>query len=147
ETLLRFRQEGKLASSLAHPRCVFVLAADEEAGRPYIVMELMPGANLDDLVRDKGPLPPEQAIAKILDVIDGLGEAHRLGLVHRDVKPSNCFLEADGRVKIGDFGLSKSLVNDSQLTRTGAFLGTPLYASPEQIRKDRVDLQTDVYSV
>ncbi len=143
----RFRQEGQLASRIAHPRCVFVLAADEQAGRSYIVMELMPGATLKDLVDKQGPLPPEQAVAKILDVIEGLQEAHRLGVIHRDVKPSNCFLTADDRVKIGDFGLSKSLVGDSHLTRTGAFVGTPLFASPEQIRRDAVDQQTDVYSV
>jgi hypothetical protein len=143
----RFRQEGRLASSLAHPRCVFVLAADEDAGRPYIAMELMPGSTLDDLVKEKGPLSPEEAVRKILDVIDGLREAHQLGLVHRDVKPSNCFLEADGRVKVGDFGLAKSLVTESKLTRTGSFLGTPLYAAPEQIKMERVDAQSDLYSV
>jgi hypothetical protein len=143
----RFRQEGRLASRLAHPHCVFVLAADEEAGQPYIVMELMPGTTLQDLVKERGPLPPEEAVGKILDVIDGLQEAHRLGLIHRDMKPSNCFLDADGRVKVGDFGLAKSLLGDSHLTRTGAFLGTPLYVSPEQARADPVDHQTDVYSV
>ena len=147
EAVERFRQEGRLASAIAHPRCVFVLAADEDAGRPYIVMELMPGETLHDLVRKHGPLPPRRAVAKILDVIEGLQEAHRLGVVHRDVKPSNCFLEPNGRVKVGDFGLSKSLVSDAQLTRTGTFLGTPLYASPEQIRREAVDQQSDVYSV
>lgn len=147
EATERFRQEGRLASAIAHPRCVFVLAADEEAGRPYIVMELMPGSNLHDLVKRKGPLRTEEAIEKILDVIDGLREAHRLGVIHRDVKPTNCFLEADGRVKVGDFGLAKSLVHDVHLTRTGTFLGTVLFASPEQIRRDTLDEQTDVYSV
>jgi hypothetical protein len=148
EALVRFRQEGRLASSVAHPRCVFVLAADEAAGRPYIVMELMPGSTLSDLIRERGPLPVEEAVAKILDVIDGLAEAHRVGLVHRDVKPSNCFLEAGGRVKIGDFGLARSLLVDARLTRTDAFVGTPLYAAPEQIhKKDPTDAQSDVYSV
>jgi uncharacterized RDD family membrane protein YckC len=147
DAIERFRQEGRLASAIAHPRCVFVLAADEEAGRPYIVMELVTGKTLRDLVDERGPLPVDEAVTKILDVIDGLIEAHRLGVIHRDVKPSNCFVEKDGRVKIGDFGLAKSLETDSQLTRTGAFLGTPLYASPEQIRKDPLDERTDVYSV
>jgi hypothetical protein len=147
EAVERFRQEGRLASAIAHPRCVFVLAADEEAGRPYIVMELMPGDTLESLVEKHGPLPPEQAVARILDVFDGLREAHRLGVVHRDVKPSNCFLEADGRVKVGDFGLAKSLVNQAHLTKTGTFLGTLLYCSPEQIRLEPVDRQSDVYSV
>src|SRR5437763_12632182 len=100
----RVRRDGHLASSIAHPRCVFVLAADEDAGRPYIVMELMPGSTLKDLIDQQGPLPPDQAVAKILDVIEGLQESHRLEVIHRDVKPSNCFLETDGRVKIGDFG-------------------------------------------
>ena len=147
EAVERFRREGRLASVIAHPRCVFVLAADEDAGRPYIVMELMPGATLKDLIEQQGARPPQEAVAKILDVIDGLQEAHRLGVVHRDVKPSNCFLEADGRVKIGDFGLSKSLQLEGHLTRTGSFVGTPLFASPEQVRGETVDLQTDVYSV
>ena len=147
DALERFRQEGRLASTMAHPRCVFVLNADEDEGRPFIVMELMPGSTLADLVNAEGPLPIRRAVPKILDVIEGLREAHRLGLIHRDVKPSNCFMEADGRVKVGDFGLSKSLVADSNLTRTGSFLGTPLYASPEQIKGEVLDPRTDVYSV
>ena len=147
EAVERFRQEGRLASTISHPRCVFVLAADEERGRPYIVMELMPGETLQTLVESRGPLPLGEAIAKILDIIEGLQEAHLQGVIHRDVKPSNCFLEANGRVKVGDFGLSKSLDSDSNITRTGSFIGTPLYASPEQIKRDEIDERTDVYSV
>ncbi|MFL5340187.1 MAG: protein kinase domain-containing protein [Gemmataceae bacterium] len=144
----RFRLEGRLASSILHPRCVFVLAADEEAGQPYIVMELMPGTTLADLVAERGPLSPKDAVTRILDVIDGLREAHRLGVIHRDVKPSNCFLDADGRVKVGDFGLAKSQADeDSNLTRTGGFVGTVLFAAPEQLRRQPVDIQADVYSV
>jgi uncharacterized RDD family membrane protein YckC len=143
----RFRQEGRIASMIAHPRCVFVLAVDEEAGRPYIVMELMSGVTLAEMISERGPLPPEQAVAKILDVIVGLLQAHRQAVIHRDVKPSNCFLEADGRVKVGDFGLAKSLIQDAHLTKTGAFVGTPHYASPEQICGEAIDVQTDVYSV
>lgn len=145
----RFRQEGRLASQIAHPRCVFVLRADTDAGRPYIIMELMPGRTLKDMVDDRGPLPVGEAILRTLDVIDGLIEAHRLGVIHRDVKPSNCFLTEDDRVKVGDFGLSKSLgANpDKQLTHSGAFLGTVLFASPEQIRGEPVGYDTDVYAV
>ena len=145
----RFRQEGRLASQLAHPRCVFVLSADTENGRPYIVMELMPGRTLKDLVDERGPLTQHEAIARTLDIIDGLSEAHRVGMIHRDVKPSNCFLTADDRVKVGDFGLSKSLAGTGRnhLTQTGAFLGTVLFASPEQIRGEPLDYGSDVYSV
>jgi uncharacterized RDD family membrane protein YckC len=143
----RFRQEGRIASMVTHSRCVFVLAVDEEAGRPYIVMELMPGSTLKNLVDERGRLSPSDAVAKIMDVIEGLQAAHRLEVIHRDVKPSNCFLEADGRVKVGDFGLAKSLVTDSHITQTGAFVGTPHFASPEQIKSEAIDVQTDVYSV
>ncbi len=145
----RFRQEGRLASQLSHPRCVFVLAADTDAGRPYIVMELMPGRTLKDLVDANGPLPINDAIAHVLDAVDGLAEAHRLGVIHRDVKPSNCFLTADDRVKVGDFGLSKSLAcsADLHLTQSGTFLGTVLFASPEQIRGEPLDYGSDIYSL
>ena len=143
----RFRQEGRLAGQISHPLCVFVYAADTEAGRPYIVMERMPGRTLADAVAEKGPLGYREAIQLVLDVIDGLREAHRLGFIHRDVKPSNCFLTADGRVKIGDFGLCRSLERDNALTQTGTFLGTVLYASPEQIRGEAVAATADVYSV
>jgi uncharacterized RDD family membrane protein YckC len=146
----RFKQEGRLASQISHPRCVFVYGADTDGGWPYIVMELMPGTTLKDLVDRRGTLPVGEALARILDVIDGLIETHRLGMIHRDVKPSNCFLTADDRVKIGDFGLSKSLATsqgDMQLTGTGTFLGTVLFASPEQIRGEDVGYDTDVYSV
>ena len=143
----RFRQEGRLASGIVHPRCVFVFDADQEGDRPYIAMELMSGETLKDLVERNGPLSPLEAVTKILDVIDGLREAHALGVVHRDVKPSNCFLESDGRVKIGDFGLSRSVVAPSHLTQTGGFLGTVLFAAPEQHKAEAVDARTDVYSV
>ncbi|HQR07053.1 MAG TPA: protein kinase [Gemmatales bacterium] len=168
DNLERFRQEGRLASLITHPRCVFVYHADEDKGRPYIVMELMPGATLKDIVSQQGPLQIGQAITKILDVIDGLMAAHQLGVIHRDVKPSNCFVLTDGHVKVGDFGLSKILPllststartpelhhqttpdNNSVegITRTGVFVGTPLFASPEQIKGEMVDYRTDVYSV
>ena len=131
DALDRFCQEGRLASMLEHPRCVFVLTADQdEQGRPYIVMELMPGATLQALVETHGRLPVADAIAKILDVIDGLQEAHQLGVVHRDVKPANCFLDGDGRVKVGDFGLSKSLTQDSGLTPLRRIHRHPLVCVP-----------------
>ncbi len=146
----RFRQEGRLASQISHPRCVFVLRADAENGRPFIVMELMPGRTLKDLVDERGPLPIGEAVTAMQDVIEGLIQAHRLGVIHRDVKPSNCFLTEDGRVKVGDFGLSKSLSSsetDKQLTYTGTFLGTILFAAPEQIRHEPVGYDSDVYAV
>ncbi|HEV3006483.1 MAG TPA: protein kinase [Pirellulales bacterium] len=147
DTVERFLREARTAASISHPRSTFVFGAGEQAGRPYIVMELMPGRTLADVLHDAGPLSIASAIDATLDVIDGLQAAHALGLIHRDVKPSNCFLDSDGRVKVGDFGLSKSLVADTALTQTGAFLGTPQFAAPEQVRGGQIDQRTDIYAV
>jgi uncharacterized RDD family membrane protein YckC len=147
ETVARFLREGRTAAAVSHPRSTFVFAAGESDGQPYIVMELMPGRTLADVVREKGPLPLARAVDYVLDISEGLQAAHALGLIHRDVKPSNCFLDGDGRVKVGDFGLSKSLVAERDLTRSGTFLGTPEYAAPEQVRGAELDQRADVYSV
>lgn len=147
DALVRFQQEGKLASALVHPRCVFVLAAKEDQGRPYIVLELMPGNTLEDVVKERGPLPVNDALAFTFDLIEGLEQVHRLGVIHRDIKPSNCFLDADGRVKVGDFGLARALQTSLRLTQTGAFVGTPLFAAPEQIKGEPLDARADVYAV
>ena len=147
ESLLRFKQEGEIASTINHPRCVFVRAADEDQGQPYIVMELMTGKTLKDLSSESGPLDVADALRVIMDVLDGLEEAHSYGMVHRDIKPANCYLESNGRVKLGDFGLARSMVHDSELTQTGDFVGTPLFASPEQVKGLAIDSRTDIYSV
>ncbi len=139
--------EGRIASTINHPRCVFVKAADEDNGLPYIVMELMTGKTLKDLSQDSGPMPVNKAIQVIMDVLDGLEEAHSHGLIHRDIKPGNCYLESNGRVKLGDFGLARSVDDSSDLTRTGDFVGTPLFASPEQVKGLPIDVRTDIYSV
>lgn len=146
ETVERFKHEGLIASSINHPRCVFVHAADTADGQPFIAMELMPGTTLKDWVQAHGPLHLTDALEKILDVIDGLHAAHQSKLIHRDVKPSNCYIDAHGRVKVGDFGLAKSMEFDAGLTRTGNIVGTPLFASPEQLRGESLDARTDVYS-
>ncbi len=147
EALDRFRLEGVIASAISHPHCVFVHRADEDAGTPFIAMELMTGQTLKDIVTNRGAIAYSEAIPLILQCIDGLIEAHSRGMIHRDVKPANCYLDDQGNVKIGDFGLARSLISDSELTRTGSFLGTPLYASPEQILGEKVDEQSDIYSL
>ena len=147
DTIQRFLREARLAASLSHPRSTFVFGAGEHNRQPFIVMELMPGRTLQDVVHEEGPIPVQRAVDYALDVIEGLEAAHALGVIHRDVKPSNCFLDSDGRVKVGDFGLSKSLKTDAQLTTTGAFLGTPMFAAPEQLRGGEVDKRTDIYGV
>ena len=112
-------------------------------------MELLPGGTLKDRVEQTGPLAPVEAIGAILQVISGLEAAHTAGVLHRDMKPSNCFVDADGTIKVGDFGLSiPTLARDlTQLTTTGTFQGTPQFASPEQLRGERLDMRSDVYAV
>lgn len=146
EMVERFKQEGLIASSINHPRCVFVHAADTADGQPFIAMELMPGTTLKDWVQAHGPLHLSDALEKTLDIVDGLHAAHQCKLIHRDVKPSNCYIDDHGRVKVGDFGLAKSVEVDVGLTRTGNIVGTPLFASPEQLRGESLDARTDVYS-
>ena len=143
----RFLREGRLAASLSHPRSTFIYSAGEAEGQFFITMELMPGGTVKDVVDREGPLPVGRAVDFALDALDGLEAAHAAGVIHRDVKPSNCFLDGDGRVKVGDYGLSKSLGVQADLTRTGAFLGTPLFAAPEQIRGEEVDPRTDIYAL
>ncbi|MCP4191977.1 MAG: protein kinase [Planctomycetaceae bacterium] len=147
ETIDRFLNEANLAAALSHPRTTFVYEAGEVDGHFFIAMERMPGRTLRDEVQERGQLPVPQAVDYALDVLEGLEAAHKAGVIHRDVKPSNCFLDEEGRVKVGDFGLSKSLVADSDLTRTGAFLGTPQFAAPEQFRRIDVDHRTDEFAV
>jgi len=146
DVLERFRQEGRLAASLNHPHCVYIFGAEAIHGYPMISMELMAGGTLQDRLAAEGPPPPRQAVDYMLDVLEGLEAAQNVGIIHRDIKPSNCFLDARGRVKIGDFGLSKTLETDAELTMTGAFLGTPSYASPEQVRGRHLDFRSDIYS-
>ncbi len=144
----RFVREAQLAAQISHPRVTFIYGTGSGEGQPYIAMELMPGKTLADKVNDEGPITYSLAVDRVLEAIEGLIAAHRLGMVHRDVKPSNCFLDTDGSVKIGDFGLSKSLANtEVNLTQTGTFMGTPSYAAPEQIRGGNLDRRTDVYAV
>jgi uncharacterized RDD family membrane protein YckC len=146
EEIERFKREGRLAASLSHPNCVYVFSAEEIEGHPVITMELMPGGTLQDLLR-KGPLPHRKAVDYTLQIVDGLEAAHAGGVIHRDIKPSNCFLDPSGSVRVGDFGLAKTLETESDLTATGSFLGTPAYASPEQVRGRDVDGASDLYSV
>jgi len=145
----RFLREGRLAAAISHPRSLYVYGTEEIAGLPLISMELAPGGTLRERVDSEGPMPPTEAVSAILQVIDGLEAAHAAGIIHRDVKPSNCFLDWDGGIKIGDFGLAIPTASDreEQITTTGTFIGTPAYASPEQIRGSKLDHRSDIYSL
>ena len=145
----RFLREGRLAASVNHPNVVYVHESTEIEGVPVIAMELVRGGTLHDRLKRHGPLPPAEAVEAILQVVSGLEAAHEAGVLHRDIKPANCFVDADGTVKVGDFGLSVTALarGESLLTATGAVLGTPAYASPEQLRGEEADVLSDIYSV
>jgi len=148
----RFLREGRLAASINHPHSVYVFGTGEIDDVPIISMELVRSGTLEDEVRKNGPLKVTRAVDAILQVIDGLEAAREKGVLHRDVKPTNCFVELDGDVKIGDFGLSVSTqpredISRTELTIAGQVLGTPAFASPEQLRGVELDVRSDIYSV
>src|SRR5262249_55621306 len=142
----RFLREARAAARLHHPNVVVIYEADEIDGEPYFAMEYVRGVSADQLVR-RGPLPWDAATAIAAQAARGLVAAHAAGLIHRDVKPSNLLLAADGTVKLTDFGLVK-LVAGGQTTLSGAgeVCGTPHFMSPEQARSQPLDARTDLYS-
>jgi uncharacterized RDD family membrane protein YckC len=149
EARRRFLREGQLAASINHPNSVYVFGTEEIAGTPVIAMELMTGGTLRDRVLATGPLPVSEAVESVLQIMAGLEAAQQIGILHRDVKPSNCFVDGDGTVKIGDFGLSitTAVRTESNLTATGTLFGTPAFSSPEQLRGDSLTVRSDIYAV
>jgi predicted Ser/Thr protein kinase len=142
----RFRREARSVAQLAHPNIVKVIDRGEQDGRQFIVFEYVDGMNLKELMTQEGPLSPREAIELALQVARGLSFAHDQGLVHRDVKPQNVLLDADGRAKVTDFGIAHAVDVDG-MTITGTIMGTSNYIAPEQARGQPVDEQTDVYSL
>jgi eukaryotic-like serine/threonine-protein kinase len=145
----RFLREGRLAASVSHPHSLYVFGSEEIEDRPVITMEIAGSGTLEDHLKKRGPFPVAEAADVILDVIAGLEAAYEEGVLHRDVKPSNCFVGSDGVVKVGDFGLSVSTMarDDSYATAAGVIMGTPAFAAPEQLRGDDLDVRADLYSV
>jgi hypothetical protein len=144
----RFLREGRSAAAVSHPNSVYVFGSHEVNGVPAIAMELVAGGTLQDAVDRDGPMPVAGAVDAVLQLIEGLEAAEARGVLHRDIKPSNCFVDAEGVVKIGDYGLSLPTSGDeTRLTVAGTFLGTPAYASPEQVHGRQFDVRSDIYSV
>jgi len=142
----RFRHEARAAAQLSHPGIVTVIDRGEEDGRQFIVFEFVEGETLKDLVVRGGPMPIRRVLEVGLEVGRALAFAHQQGLIHRDVKPQNVLVNGDGRAKVTDFGIARSLDAVGGRTETGTVLGTSHYIAPEQARGERVDAQTDVYS-
>jgi eukaryotic-like serine/threonine-protein kinase len=141
----RFRREAKNAAGLSHPNIVSIYDRGEAEGTYYIAMEYLDGRSLKELVVARGPLPIPDAIDATRQVLAALRFAHRKGVVHRDIKPHNVMADADGRLKVTDFGIARAGV--SQMTEAGSIIGTAQYLSPEQARGAPVDQRSDLYSV
>jgi eukaryotic-like serine/threonine-protein kinase len=146
DQLERFRREARAAARLSHPNLVGVIDAGEDDGRPYIVFEYIEGRTLKRRLQEEGDLPVDEAVAYAIEIGRGLTAAHARKLVHRDVKPQNVLIDPDGRAKVTDFGIARSLETKG-LTATGRVLGTTDYVSPEQAMGEDVDERSDVYSL
>jgi serine/threonine protein kinase len=144
----RFRREAQILGKIQHKAVPRILDSGFGEGRLFLVTELVDGCDLKVEIQKRGPWPIPDAVALVATVVDALGAAHALGIVHRDVKPSNIMLEKDGAVRLLDFGLARGRgVDMATLTRTGVVVGTPAYMSPEQFQGLSVDERSDVYSV
>ena len=141
----RFLVEAQAAAALSHPNICVIHEVGESEERPYIAMEYVEGETLRDRIK-KGPLKPDEALDIITQVAAGLGEAHRKGIIHRDIKSANIMVTAKGQAKVMDFGLAK-LRGGSSLTRSQTTLGTIAYMSPEQARGGELDGRTDIWSL
>jgi serine/threonine-protein kinase len=140
----RFIREAKSVARLAHPNVVQVFDQGTDGSYVYLAMEYVAGCTLRDVLRERGALQPRAALDILEPVLAALGAAHRAGFVHRDMKPENVLIGDDGRVKVADFGLVRSV--DTQTSTTGAVLGTVSYLAPEQIEQGTADPRVDVYA-
>jgi serine/threonine protein kinase len=138
----RFVLEARSAAALSHPNICTIHEINEEEGCSFIAMEYVEGQSLKERIK-KGPLDTEEAVKVAIQVVEGLEEAHKKGIVHRDIKSANIMITAKGRAKVMDFGLAK-VKGGTLLTREGTTLGTVAYMSPEQARGEEVDQRTDI---
>ncbi|MBA2691221.1 MAG: serine/threonine protein kinase [Rubrobacter sp.] len=147
----RFEREGRTAARLSHANIVQVYDAgkDENADRDvsYIVMEYISGGDLKNMMDKDGPLSGKQLSRIGAEVAAGLAHAHERGIVHRDIKPQNVLMDEYGRPKLTDFGIARALDATVQTTKTGSYLGTALYSSPEQLKGEEITPKSDVYSL
>jgi serine/threonine-protein kinase len=146
KTIERFSNELKLARKISHRNVCRMYDLGKQEGTNYITMEYVPGEDLKRLVRKIGHLSTGKTIYIAKQVCEGLEEAHRLGVVHRDLKPQNIMVDEEGNARIMDFGIARSL-KAKGLTSSGMMIGTPEYMSPEQAEVKEVDQRSDVYSL
>jgi serine/threonine-protein kinase len=142
----RFEREARAVASLAHPNVMQLYDYGESEGRPYMVLEYVPGGTLEDRLRDGGPLPDDETYEIAIGIASGLAHAHARGVVHRDLKPANVLFDEEGRPKIADFGIARLAAGEGTLTEAGTLLGTAAYISPEQASGEPAGAASDVYS-
>jgi len=140
----RFKREAQASAKLDHPNIVSVFEVGEFQGRPFFSMQHVEGQSLKEVIAGKA-LPLDRILEIAIQISDGLHAAHEKGVAHRDIKPSNILIDSHGRARIVDFGLA-SVMGSDHLTKTGSTLGTVGYMSPEQVRGDKVDHRTDLFS-
>ena len=146
EFLRRFENEARALASLDHPNILAIIDFDTIDGTTFLTMPLARGGSFEEVV-EKGPMDPGTAWVRYLrPVADALGHAHAAGIVHRDVKPANVLVHADGRPLLADFGLARGGAGASQLTMAGITIGTPGYMAPEQVLGKTVDSRADIYA-
>ncbi|MGH3308248.1 MAG: serine/threonine-protein kinase, partial [Nocardioides sp.] len=144
--LARAMREARSSAPLNHPNVVAIYDAIDEGDQIWLVMEYVDGRTLAQIIAEDGPVPPEQMAEIGAQVADGLAAAHARGTIHRDIKPSNILLGPDGRAKISDFGISRTMGDDT-LTQTGMLSGTPSYISPEIARGEEASPASDVWAL
>jgi tRNA A-37 threonylcarbamoyl transferase component Bud32 len=144
----RMLREARLAARVEHPGVVTVQDAGVEDGIPYLVMPFVRGKNLDDILKERKRLKPSDALSAVKKAARAFAAAHKLGIVHRDVKPGNLIVTTDGQVKVTDFGLAVAVAaGDPRLTRADCVVGTPQFMAPEQVTGEAVDARSDIYSL
>ena len=141
----RFKREAQAAAKLKHPNIITIYEVGEYQSQPYFAMELIEGQSLRDLIKQK-ELNLDEIINFAIQVCEGLDKAHQAGIVHRDIKPTNIMIDADGRPKLLDFGLA-AVQGSETITRSGSTMGTVGYMSPEQVRGEKVDACSDMFSL
>lgn len=147
EAKARFLKEAKISGRLQHPNIVTVFDVGEDEGVLYLAMEYISGGSLSQRLSDPLAFPIHDRVRILAEVADALAHAHQRGVIHRDVKPANILLTDISVAKVTDFGIGKLLSGDTDLTSTGQMVGSPAYMSPEQIRGDKLDVRSDIFSL
>jgi serine/threonine protein kinase len=147
EFIKRFKREAMVVAALDHPNIVKILSYGQEGSVHYFAMEYVRAKDLGQILKEKGAIPLDDALSITAQVASALDEASRRGVVHRDLKPPNIMVDELGRVRVTDFGIACFKDSDTKLTRVGTFLGTPEYASPEQVSGQTLDVRSDIYAL